>query len=432
MATPQYTTDRGTQLSPAPPSEDIKGPRARELEEKKRKEDAKKQIAVAKSALDLTSKAVEADVDLSGGDATGAAQMDPSGEQGPEEHAGKTSQEILFEMLKTQGPNEQQQALYQQMADVQQQDAERQSARIQQEQALYEKIRDKPVGKDLSDIVRGVDMLTGSNLSATYKPPRTEEDREKQLLEMREFIGQREGQLSKTQLEQLNTLFKMQERDNQSKKLALLYKDSLNREKRATTKADRDLAKADSDQLKKSKFGVDILNKVEKHHTVKDAEKVLNEAANLRRIVEIGGENPIAAAAVPTFMARVAGEVGNLSEADKRPFGGDRSIITRMEQALQTWSQGTLTPENKEFLMEFITVLENNKGKLLNTRKRTLVDQYHSAQTMFGKDELYAITGVSPEEEQPPAPGGPAVGDVVGGYKYTGGDPASSKSWVKQ
>jgi len=189
-------------------------------------------------------------------------------------------------------------------------------------------------------------------------------------------------------------------RKEESQRLDTLYKFAEARESAAVTAEEKAEAKADKERFRKSKFGVNILNKVESHARVKESQKILDEASNLRSIVEIGGENPIAAAAVPTFMARVAGEVGNLSEADKRPFGGDRSIMMRMEQALKTWSEGTLTEENKAFLMQFLDVLELKRGYLLKKRKRKLVDQYYAAQKEFTKEELYDIVGVRSLEDE--------------------------------
>ena len=282
------------------------------------------------------------------------------------------------------------------MSDVQAKQSERQEKRYLQDQALIEKELSKPVGKDYSGLIKALDAISGEDNFKYYTAPKTQDERDAQVAAMRNKMDQNADKMSASQLNQLGSLLKVQETNSQSKQLDLLYKSALEREKYARTKKDKAEAAKETLSVVKSKFGVDLVNKIEKDSSVKESQKVLDEAGNLRSIVETAKDNPIAAASIPTFMARVAGEVGNLSEADKRPFGGSRAIMERMDAALKQWSEGTLTDDNQKFLIQFLDVLESKRNFLLSKRKRGLVDQYSKGQTMFTKDQLYGIAGVEP------------------------------------
>jgi len=432
-------------LTQAPETPDVPGPKATAQKKKEDEQKAKAErmtgnrsvtadLDMQQAALNLEKKKAAAEVaaeedaiqtsTTQKSDATSAEQMNPAAqvEQPPTE---MDSKQILMQMLSGGQQSEREAALLQQMADVQGQQAERHQGRFEADQALYERELAKPASTNLMPLMRALDGITGKNLSQFYTQPKTQEQKDEQLFGLRDIIGKNQDKMSGTQLSQLQTLLKVKETDNESNKLKLLYNDAVRREKSADTKADRDHARNEAMEYKKSKFGVDLVNKIEKDSSVKESTKVLDEASNLRSIVEIGGKNPIAAASIPTFMARVAGEVGNLSEADKRPFGGSRAITERFEASLKQWSEGTLTEDNKAFLVEFIDVLDRKRGYLLSKRKRALVDQYSKGQTMFTKDQLYGIAGVEPAAVSD----GPSIGTIQDGYKYIGGDPGNQTSW---
>lgn len=104
--------------------------------------------------------------------------------------------------------------------------------------------------------------------------------------------------------------------------------------------------------------------------SVRKSQQSVDAAATIRDLAL--SNNPIAAAAIPTFSARMSGEVGNLSEADKRPFGGSRAILSRLDAALSEMATGTLTAENKDFILDLTNLVEEralqNMDKLADSR----------------------------------------------------------------
>jgi len=118
--------------------------------------------------------------------------------------------------------------------------------------------------------------------------------------------------------------------------------------------------------------------------------KKMDAATMVRDIVT--SNTPIEAASIPTFMARLSGEVGNLSEADKRPFGGTRAIQGRLEQFQNELTRGTLTEENKKYVLDIVDTIERAAGKNLKRRAGILSKQYAiSAQDIMSPEEIANI-----------------------------------------
>ena len=122
------------------------------------------------------------------------------------------------------------------------------------------------------------------------------------------------------------------------------------------------------------------------------------DGADAVRGLAISG-NPIAAAAIPTYMARASGEVGNLSEPDKAPFGGTRAILSRMEAALTQLSKGTLTQTNRDFLLELADIMEKSANKNLDRHARINAKQYAHAHASSPQDIFQSLRPDSQFEE---------------------------------
>lgn len=78
--------------------------------------------------------------------------------------------------------------------------------------------------------------------------------------------------------------------------------------------------------------------------------------------------NAIAAEAAKTQIARLSGEVGNLTEQDVQRFGGSKAISARLEQAATQLASGTLTPQNQAYLMQIVSAF-----KTALTRQKQLI-----------------------------------------------------------
>lgn len=138
---------------------------------------------------------------------------------------------------------------------------------------------------------------------------------------------------------------------------------------------------------KRSKEKTDIVAKFNTDPGVRKIQSSVDASSNVRELVLSG--NPIAASAIPTYMARASGEVGNLSEADKRPFGGSQAILQRMQAAFQQMATGRLTPDNSKFLLDLSDAMENSAIRNLDRRAKDLSDQYGQASDFLKPDDIY-------------------------------------------
>lgn len=113
------------------------------------------------------------------------------------------------------------------------------------------------------------------------------------------------------------------------------------------------------------------------------------------------GDNPIAHASIPTLMARAVGEVGALTEADKKPFGGSSALIPRLEQVLTQLASGKRTPDNIKFLQDLTDTLikgsQKNKAKIARERAKQYAAAYRGK---FSEDDIFNM--LSPESIETP------------------------------
>lgn len=105
--------------------------------------------------------------------------------------------------------------------------------------------------------------------------------------------------------------------------------------------------KEDQQDYKKLEFAQNSFNK---DKVVQKSEERIASARTLRELVT--QNTPISAEAAKTFAARASGEVGALSDTDRAAYGGSRAIISRLEQAMKEAVEGTLTEDNKKFMLQ--------------------------------------------------------------------------------
>ena len=91
-------------------------------------------------------------------------------------------------------------------------------------------------------------------------------------------------------------------------------------------------------------------------------------------------------------MARASGEVGNLSEADKKPFGGSRALDAKIKQYFSELYKGKKTPENLKFISDLATTFQRTgqikKVKLAKERAK----QYSKAlQGKMSENEIFEM-----------------------------------------
>lgn len=152
-----------------------------------------------------------------------------------------------------------------------------------------------------------------------------------------------------------------------------------------------------------------VTNKFNADKAVTKAQQSLDAANTIRDLATSG--NPIASAAIPTYMARMSGEVGNLSEADKKPFGGSRAMLERMQAAFQQAATGTLTEDNKQYILGITDLIEKRSNVNLDALAKTRSEQYSAADPRMSSDEIYKmLRGEKPTLAPPPAPA--PTGDI--------------------
>lgn len=131
-----------------------------------------------------------------------------------------------------------------------------------------------------------------------------------------------------------------------------------------------------------------IVDKFNADPTVRQVEK-MDEFANIIGEVAIS-DNPIGHASLETLMARASGEVGNLSEADKKPFGGSRALTEKTKQYFLEIYSGKKTPENIAFIQKLAETFRQAgvKKKISMARERS--KQYEAAHRgKFSAKEIF-------------------------------------------
>lgn len=171
-------------------------------------------------------------------------------------------------------------------------------------------------------------------------------------------------------------------------------------------------ANADRDEARQLRVNVqrtDLTNKFNGDPSVKKSQQSLDASGDIRALATSG--NPIAASAIPTYAARMSGEVGNLSEADKRPFGGSQATVKRIEASLQQMKDGKLTPENQKFIIDLSNIIDQRAQQKMDKIARSRAKQWSQGRSDFKEEDLY--NSFRPGMDTT-APGGDAHPDPLG------------------
>ena len=130
----------------------------------------------------------------------------------------------------------------------------------------------------------------------------------------------------------------------------------------------------------------ELISKFNTEIPIKKSQQSIDAANQIRALVE--SNNPIAAASIPTYAARLAGEVGALSEADKAPFGGSRAILERVNQALTQGATGKTTPENRKFMLDLTKIIEQRAKSNINNLAKSRAKQYGTLGYYGGEEDI--------------------------------------------
>ncbi len=142
-----------------------------------------------------------------------------------------------------------------------------------------------------------------------------------------------------------------------------------------------------TNELRTEAFKKSVVDKFTSDPSVRKAQTSLEAAGDIRGLALSG--NPIGAAAIPTFSARMAGEVGALTEADKAPFGGSRAIVSRLQASLKQMADGKLTEENAKFIIDLTNLIEKRAGDKITNLAKTRARQYSKGSKILNEQELF-------------------------------------------
>jgi len=150
-------------------------------------------------------------------------------------------------------------------------------------------------------------------------------------------------------------------------------------------------------ELRIQQFKSGIVGKFTGDQAVKKYQQSLDAAGDIRSLAESG--NPIAAAAIPTYSARMSGEVGNLSEADKRPFGGSQATLQRLDAALTQMSTGRLTADNRKFIIGLTDIIAKRSNEKMDALAKTRAKQYGFNNPYFDESDIFQA--MRPDSQMP-------------------------------
>ena len=157
-------------------------------------------------------------------------------------------------------------------------------------------------------------------------------------------------------------------------------------------------------ELKKDKK----LGDIEIRHLAKGQEQLQSGAKKHFEAIEqarsaralLDSDNPLADNAIPTFMARATGEVGALSEADKKPYGSAKDILSRISQVTEELRTGKLTTANREFIGKLATTFENSGRRAVNAYADRVASQKSA---LIGMDRAEARRRILPSDWESPS-----------------------------
>ncbi len=112
------------------------------------------------------------------------------------------------------------------------------------------------------------------------------------------------------------------------------------------------------------------IEKLQQNYNKDKVVATANEGISAANMAEslLDSDTPIADAAIKRQLARLAGEVGVMTDQDVASFGGSQAVKDRLAQSVKTMSDGKLTKANKEFMRQVISVMRKRREDQLKDR----------------------------------------------------------------
>jgi len=173
--------------------------------------------------------------------------------------------------------------------------------------------------------------------------------------------------------------------------------DALDRgEKRETQIEARELRAGEKATTVRRASADKLFQQFERSKKIDRLNKALEAGQNATRL--LGLNNPVADEASKTQLARVAGEVGNLTEQDIARFGGSRALAARATQLAKTLQTGTLTAANRTLLQEISGVFERSQRDAFDVEVNRFVNSFTKRNPEVSRGDAFEILGL----EAPP------------------------------
>lgn len=113
-------------------------------------------------------------------------------------------------------------------------------------------------------------------------------------------------------------------------------------------------------------------------------------------------KNPVGDEAVKTFLARASGEVGTLTDQDAARFGGSKALTSRLAAIAKQYSDGTLTDENRNYLLQLTNSFKQSAQNTLKQRAKVIADKQSQALNVDKKKLYNMFLGIDENAEELP------------------------------
>ena len=243
------------------------------------------------------------------------------------------------------------------------------------QEALLQKIQNKPKQFNLLPLLNLVDSETGSKLAQGYRQPQSAEEDLLTEAKIGELIRGGKKDIAELELKKLTggnkdemALARLAILAGTQKRLGEQYEDT---------------------------FTKNITDKSLSDDVIKTQNKMLYSAKTAREA--LAKKNPIADGSLVNFLARASGEVGALTENDKAPFKGSQAWPEKIQQAINTIKEGKFTDENRALISDLLNVFETVSRRNIDERRQELLYQYEASGRVPEKVLKKAI-GIKDEE----------------------------------
>ena len=212
------------------------------------------------------------------------------------------------------------------------------------------------------------------------------------MLPAKDFSKMTATQINKA-LPNLSKIYDMEQR-----KLAAQEQASINAE---TRQINRELKEDDRENKRSEQRMAKNVRALEAYNKDPNTRKLIerqNTASNAEALLEM--ENPIADSAVGTQLARMAGEVGNLTENDIARFNGSPDLVSRAKKFASKNVSGLITESDRQLLKEMVVVFKQKNNQSELRQAKNFAAQYGRAYDL-PESELIQILAPGAREPEP-------------------------------